>query len=64
VGEIPTRRAGSRTGNTVGRLGYRWQGTTLTGTSVTVRGCPGDKASGTLWTHSGSIRYSYTSMVG
>jgi glutamyl endopeptidase len=64
VGEIPTRRAGSRTGNTVGRLGYRWQGTTLTGTSVTVRGCPGDKASGTLWTHSGSIRYSYTNMVG
>jgi glutamyl endopeptidase len=51
-------------GNTVGWLGYRWQGTTLTDTRVSVRGYPGDKAYATLWTHSGNIQYSYTNIVG
>ncbi|SDM94348.1 glutamyl endopeptidase [Streptomyces sp. cf386] len=51
-------------GNTVGWLGYRWQGASLNGTSVTVRGYPDDKAYATLWTHSGSIQYSYTNILG
>lgn len=51
-------------GNTVGWLGYRWQSASLNGTSVTVRGYPDDKAYATLWTHSGSIQYSYTHVLG
>lgn len=51
-------------GNTVGWLGYRWQGASLTGTNVTVRGYPGDKAYATLWTHGGSVQYSYTNILG
>lgn len=42
-------------GNTVGWFGYRWQSSNSFPGSFTVRGYPGDKTYGTLWTMSGAI---------
>lgn len=42
-------------GNQTGWFGYWWQSASLVGQSATVRGYPGDKAFGTMWTMSGSI---------
>ncbi|OFI38235.1 trypsin [Arthrobacter sp. SW1] len=42
-------------GNTTGWLNYTGTTTSLTGTTATVRGYPGDKPRGTMWTMTGSI---------
>lgn len=42
-------------GNTTGWLNYMGTTASLTGTTATVRGYPGDKPWGTMWTMSGSI---------
>ncbi|UVJ40974.1 serine protease [Arthrobacter sp. CJ23] len=42
-------------GNTTGWLNYTGTTASLTGTTATVRGYPGDKPRGTMWTMTGSI---------
>lgn len=42
-------------GNTTGWLNYTGTTSSLTGTTATVRGYPGDKPRGTMWTMTGSI---------
>lgn len=42
-------------GNTVGWFGYRWQASNSFPGVFTVRGYPGDKTYGTMWTMSGGI---------
>lgn len=42
-------------GNTVGWFGYRWQSSNTFSGNYTVRGYPGDKTYGTMWTMSGPI---------
>ncbi|WP_049567581.1 trypsin-like serine peptidase [Streptomyces sp. SBT349] len=43
-------------GTTTGWLGHRWQDATHVGNSVNLRGYPGDKPEGTMWSGSGRIR--------
>lgn len=45
-------------GSTTGWFGLKWQSASYNGTSATVRGYPGDKAFGTMWTMTGSIAQS------
>lgn len=48
-------------GTTVGWFGLHWQSASYDGTSVTVRGYPGDKTpTYSMWTHSGPITSSAT----
>lgn len=47
-------------GNTTGWFGLKWQSASYNGTKVTVRGYPGDKKAGQLWTMSGKITASKT----
>jgi glutamyl endopeptidase len=44
-------------GNTVGWFGYRWQSSNSFPGSHTVRGYPGDKPSGQLWTMNGGVTH-------
>ena len=44
-----------RIGDTTGWFGLRWQAQTYNGTTATVRGYPGDKPHGQMWTMSGKI---------
>lgn len=43
-------------GNTVGWFGYRWQSSNSFPGTFTVKGFPGDKPYGTMWTMSGSMK--------
>ncbi len=61
VGHKPTSDYGAirlncNIGTTVGWFGFFWQSATLTGTTVTVQGYPGDKAYSTQWKHQGPIK--------
>ena len=47
----------SAMGNTVGWFGFHWQSSNSFPGSFTVRGYPGDKPSGTLWTMNGGITH-------
>ncbi len=51
-------------GNTVGWFGFYWTTASLAGTSATIQGYPGDKASGTQWKMSGSIATNGTYRIG
>ncbi|MDT0342629.1 trypsin-like serine peptidase [Streptomyces litchfieldiae] len=43
-------------GDTTGWFGYRWQDATHVGNSVNLRGYPGDKPRGTMWSDSGRVQ--------
>jgi V8-like Glu-specific endopeptidase len=45
----------NNTGNTVGWFGWRWQSSNTFSGSYTIRGYPGDKPLGTMWTMNGSV---------
>jgi glutamyl endopeptidase len=51
------------TGNTVGWYGFYWTSSSLTGTTTTVQGYPGDKGGTTQWTHSDRVRVTQTRRV-
>lgn len=45
-------------GNSTGWFGLKWQSSSYNGTSGTVRGYPGDKSFGTLWSMTGTVAQS------
>ena len=47
-------------GNTVGWFGYRWTSSSLNGQTTNLAGYPGDKAYGTMWRHTSTVRISQT----
>lgn len=47
-------------GSTVGYFGFRWQSSNVFSGNYTVRGYPGDKTSGTMWTMTGPIGQVWT----
>jgi glutamyl endopeptidase len=45
----------NNTGNTVGWFGFRWQSSNTFAGNYIIRGYPGDKARGTMWTMNGAV---------